>query len=64
MGLKISLNDLKKEIGLKMTHNATKMIWPTVNQIADIDPLTKKNRKPSKAVLGSLPYYTRGIVKF
>ena len=52
MGLKISLNDLKKEIGLKMTHNATKMIWPTVNQIADIDPLTKKKQKTQQGGAG------------
>ena len=46
-----------------MTDNVIKKIWPTVNQIADIDPYAK-TENPSKAVLGLLPYYTRGIVKF
>ena len=50
-------------MGLRMTDNVIKKIWPTVNQIADIDPYAK-TENPSKAVLGLLPYYTRGIVKF
>jgi len=52
MRLRMTYNAKKIKIGLKMTHNTIKNKKKSGDQ----------NKKPSKAVLGFLPYYTqRGI---